>query len=202
MSPDWNSDPDPVPYADFSNPQSLNLYSYALINPLRSADADGHVTCDPDTWDNATNTLTAGACHYDFGDFMNSVGQIAQQATNALSNAAQHVSSFVNAPRDAGCMNAATAAGAAAGAAQGAWAGAGISGAGGAIVAAPTGELAGVLTVPGGAAGGAALGGFAGGVAGGLGGRALGWAMCASGGGGGAAVEVVGVEGVLLRRRN
>jgi RHS repeat-associated protein len=41
MSPDY-SDGDPVPYADFSNPQSLNLYAYAGNNPLTNTDADGH----------------------------------------------------------------------------------------------------------------------------------------------------------------
>jgi hypothetical protein len=29
-----NSDPDTVPYADFTNPQTLNLYSYVRNNPL------------------------------------------------------------------------------------------------------------------------------------------------------------------------
>jgi prepilin-type processing-associated H-X9-DG protein len=48
MSPDWNSAPDTVPYADFNDPQSLNLYSYAGNNPLSNADADGHLyhVCD------------------------------------------------------------------------------------------------------------------------------------------------------------
>ena len=43
MSPDFSDDPDPVPYADFTNPQSLNLYSYAYNNPLTNTDADGHL---------------------------------------------------------------------------------------------------------------------------------------------------------------
>jgi RHS repeat-associated protein len=42
MSPDYNDDPDPVPYADFTNPQSLNLYSYVQNNPLTNTDPDGH----------------------------------------------------------------------------------------------------------------------------------------------------------------
>lgn len=45
MSPDYNESgekPDPVPYADFQNPQSLNLYSYGGNNPLSQVDADGH----------------------------------------------------------------------------------------------------------------------------------------------------------------
>jgi RHS repeat-associated protein len=46
MSPDWNSVPDSVPYANLSDPQSLNLYSYTRNNPLSRSDPDGH--CDID----------------------------------------------------------------------------------------------------------------------------------------------------------
>ena len=46
MSPDWESGPDTVPYADWTNPQSLNLYSYGYNNPLAMIDPDGHVPCD------------------------------------------------------------------------------------------------------------------------------------------------------------
>jgi RHS repeat-associated protein len=42
MSPDWNSDPEAVPYADYRNPQSLNLCGYLDNNPLRGRDPDGH----------------------------------------------------------------------------------------------------------------------------------------------------------------
>ncbi|MDE1156352.1 MAG: hypothetical protein PW735_11580 [Acidobacteriaceae bacterium] len=42
MSPDWSKTPEGVPYADLSNPQSLNLYGYVLNNPLSKTDADGH----------------------------------------------------------------------------------------------------------------------------------------------------------------
>ena len=44
MSPDWSAKAEPVPYAKLDNPQSLNLYTYALNNPLRNVDKDGH--CD------------------------------------------------------------------------------------------------------------------------------------------------------------
>jgi RHS repeat-associated protein len=43
MTPDWSSDPEAVPYADLTDPQSLNLYSYVGNNPLSSSDSDGHV---------------------------------------------------------------------------------------------------------------------------------------------------------------
>ena len=34
MTPDWAAKPITVPYANFGNPQSLNLYSYVTNNPL------------------------------------------------------------------------------------------------------------------------------------------------------------------------
>ena len=42
LSPDWSAKEEPVPYAKLDNPQSLNLYSYTLNNPLSNADTDGH----------------------------------------------------------------------------------------------------------------------------------------------------------------
>jgi RHS repeat-associated protein len=42
LSPDWSAKAEPVPYAKLDNPQSLNLYAYALNNPLRNVDPDGH----------------------------------------------------------------------------------------------------------------------------------------------------------------
>jgi RHS repeat-associated protein len=43
-SPDWSEKPQPVPYADLKDPQTLNLYVYVRNNPLSRRDADGH--CD------------------------------------------------------------------------------------------------------------------------------------------------------------
>jgi RHS repeat-associated protein len=45
MSPDWVVNPVPIPYADPSNPQTLNLYGYAGNNPLSNVDFDGHLDC-------------------------------------------------------------------------------------------------------------------------------------------------------------
>ena len=45
-SPDWSEKPQPVPYADLADPQTLNLYSYVRNNPLSRADPDGHCGLD------------------------------------------------------------------------------------------------------------------------------------------------------------
>ena len=42
MTPDWAAKPVSVPYANFGNPQSLNLYAYAENNPTTFGDPDGH----------------------------------------------------------------------------------------------------------------------------------------------------------------
>src|SRR6185437_6603225 len=46
LTPDWSEAPKPIPYAALENPQSLNLYSYVLNNPVTSLDRDGHVRTD------------------------------------------------------------------------------------------------------------------------------------------------------------
>ena len=52
MSPDWVDKPEPVPYADLTDPQSLNLYGYVRNNPMNHADGDGHDTTRPgDDWE-------------------------------------------------------------------------------------------------------------------------------------------------------
>jgi RHS repeat-associated protein len=72
MSPDWSGDLDTVPYADFGNPQSLNLYSYVQNNPMSQTDPDGHdvVLCatsstqcyrlSDDQWDDIQKQIAAG----------------------------------------------------------------------------------------------------------------------------------------------
>jgi hypothetical protein len=57
MSPDYNEDdddPEPIPYADLGDPQTMNLYTYAENNPVSYFDDDGHQVapaqiCTP-TW--------------------------------------------------------------------------------------------------------------------------------------------------------
>jgi RHS repeat-associated protein len=42
LSADWSSVPAPVPYANLTNPQTLNLYAIVSDNPESYADLDGH----------------------------------------------------------------------------------------------------------------------------------------------------------------
>jgi RHS repeat-associated protein len=42
VSPDWATHAVAVPYANFGNPQSLNLYTYTKNNPTTLGDPDGH----------------------------------------------------------------------------------------------------------------------------------------------------------------
>jgi len=53
LSPDWSKNPQGVPYADYTNPQTLNLYSYMRNNPLSGTDPDGHCC-----WDNIKTFLS------------------------------------------------------------------------------------------------------------------------------------------------
>ncbi|HKW56742.1 MAG TPA: RHS repeat-associated core domain-containing protein [Candidatus Acidoferrum sp.] len=46
LSADWSNVPVPVPYANLSNPQTLNLYSMVADDPESFADLDGHC-CAP-----------------------------------------------------------------------------------------------------------------------------------------------------------
>ena len=48
LSADWSNVPVAVPYANLSNPQTLNLYSMVADDPESFADLDGHA----DAWDN------------------------------------------------------------------------------------------------------------------------------------------------------
>jgi RHS repeat-associated protein len=46
VSADWSATPVPVPYADFGDPQSLNLYGYVRNIPTSRVDKDGHCVED------------------------------------------------------------------------------------------------------------------------------------------------------------
>ena len=57
-TPDWSAKTDPVPYAVFTDPQSLNLYAYVRNNPITHVDTDGH-QCKAGDW--GCNPWTTGS---------------------------------------------------------------------------------------------------------------------------------------------
>jgi len=64
LSSDWSSVPVPVPYANLTNPQTLNLYSMVSDDPESFADLDGHNgICISGNCGNQTVT----GCDYDHG---------------------------------------------------------------------------------------------------------------------------------------
>ena len=61
MSPDWASKPTAVPYANFGDPQTLNLYGMVTGNPVSKQDSDGHKLMDYLTgYSNAGGTAGGG----------------------------------------------------------------------------------------------------------------------------------------------
>ncbi len=92
MIADWAAKPTAVPYANFGNPQSLNLYSYVENNPTTVGDPDGH-GCEPDdamcrgfTLGNAVDSSNGTSADFqgpvESSDAVKKVGaQLAQNAT-------------------------------------------------------------------------------------------------------------------------
>jgi RHS repeat-associated protein len=65
MSADWSAIPIAVPYANLTNPQTLNLYAMVGDNPETFADLDGHGgSCKRAT----SATDATGVCHQNLGD--------------------------------------------------------------------------------------------------------------------------------------
>ena len=64
MTPDWSAQPQAVPYAAFSDPQTLNLYGYVRNNPLRWTDPDGH--CEVVCVAVIVGSILVGSAIYEF----------------------------------------------------------------------------------------------------------------------------------------
>jgi RHS repeat-associated protein len=184
MVPDWSDDPEPVPFADFDNPQSMNLYGYVANNPTNLTDDDGH-TCTQDDDGNVHCDVNEPGPPTQFngggggggGGHQISYDELLRNIENQVSDAVDSAVNWFTKPRDPGCMAHAAVSGAAMGTAVGAGLGGAAGGAGGFA-------LAGGGSIPG-AIGGAAAGGVVGGGVGTLAGSAMGFVACASGGGGG-----------------
>ena len=62
LSADWSAVPAPVPYANLTNPQTLNLYAMVSDNPETFADLDGHTcTYSPLGQENCKDTANRNA---------------------------------------------------------------------------------------------------------------------------------------------
>jgi RHS repeat-associated protein len=59
LSSDWSATPVPVPYANLSNPQTLNLYAMVADDPESFADLDGH---EGDPAQTANTTTSSSQC--------------------------------------------------------------------------------------------------------------------------------------------
>ncbi|MBZ5527084.1 MAG: hypothetical protein LAN71_04165 [Acidobacteriia bacterium] len=64
LSADWSAVPAPVPYANFTNPQTLNLYAMVSDDPESFADLDGHCDWCDRAWNNFSNSMVATANAY------------------------------------------------------------------------------------------------------------------------------------------
>lgn len=90
MTPDWSASPTADPYADFNNPQSLNLYSYTKNSPVTVKDADGHCgedVCVVATLAGITILVMATHAYYAMPPEQRNFGTALSQATSSLSNA-------------------------------------------------------------------------------------------------------------------
>jgi RHS repeat-associated protein len=68
-SPDWSSNPVPIPFANLENPQTFNLYNYVENNPLSLVDKNGHDDYEYDQSGKQTGVKKRGFWHnFFFGD--------------------------------------------------------------------------------------------------------------------------------------
>jgi hypothetical protein len=120
----FTSPDEPLMGQDSSDPQSWNLFSYGLNNPLRYTDPDGHDASDPCANDPYCVTVTApmpGLSYFE--EFLwrsltfvsASTMQFAQQGQEVLQTALD----WIGKPRDPNCLAGATATGSAIGASVG-----------------------------------------------------------------------------------
>ena len=89
-SPDWSATPQPIPYADLTDPQTLNLYSYVRNNPLSKTDPDGHCgiwgdsSCTFSQWVKSIPDRAVGGLKFEANAALEMVGVAPKfQASNA-----------------------------------------------------------------------------------------------------------------------
>jgi len=83
VSADWSPTPIPVPYASFSDPQTLNLYGYTRNIPTTRFDADGHIPRFGDTLIQAVREIASNP-RQAWDDVKQSTVSFAQSVVNLL----------------------------------------------------------------------------------------------------------------------
>jgi len=114
---------EPFAGQDAEDPQSWNLYSYGLNNPLRFVDPDGHNADDPnDPCHGNPNCVTVSTKAQGLNPIdellYRSLFTVAQQSMQ-IQQVGEQVFNWLSQPRNGSCLSASTAAGASAGAGVG-----------------------------------------------------------------------------------
>jgi RHS repeat-associated protein len=86
LSADWSNIPAPIPYANLSNPQSMNLYTMVGDDPESFADLDGHEVPGGDAYNSAAGQ--AQWAYINGGDPVAAVNAYLSGAYNTASQAA------------------------------------------------------------------------------------------------------------------
>lgn len=85
QSPDWSAIPEAVPYANLTNPQTLNLYQFVEDDPETYADLDGHQERENGQGNNQSATTTTTTCT-DSGGTVNDDGHSSCTTTKVDAN--------------------------------------------------------------------------------------------------------------------
>ena len=102
LSADWSAVPAPVPYANLTNPQTLNLYAMVSDNPETFADLDGHGQANEGSNTNTGCNYTSNKCNDDQSNHDQNTSQKQSVAptgigyTNYNGQAASYVSTISN----------------------------------------------------------------------------------------------------------
>ncbi len=87
ITPDWAAKAAAVPYAEFSDPQSLNLYTYVRNLPTTKADADGHCLedgCVAEAAVGVTIMVMAAQAYYAMPPDQRNFGSSLSQASSSV----------------------------------------------------------------------------------------------------------------------
>src|SRR5260370_25061678 len=86
LSADWSSGPAAVPYANLTNPQTLNLYSMVADDPESFADLDGHQEVEPERDKDSENPVEAREAK-ELDELLSRAARGAEEEANARENA-------------------------------------------------------------------------------------------------------------------